>query len=75
MKRLIVHNDIAYIIMREQFVFKFAPSFDAEPDMEKVQAYMKYIGADHVLRSQTHFMFCKTIQDVEWEELPLDVAV
>jgi len=30
---------------------------------------MEYLGCDHVLRDQTHFMFCETIEDVEFEEL------
>jgi len=36
---------------------------DEEPNMEMVQVYMKWRGADHVLRTQTHFLFCETIQD------------
>jgi hypothetical protein len=67
MKRLMIHNDTAYIVLREQFVFKFASSFEAEPDMEKVQIYMQWLKADHVLRTPSHFIFCETVQDVEDE--------
>jgi hypothetical protein len=28
---------------------------------------MQWRGADHVLRSNTHFMFCETIQDAQYE--------
>jgi hypothetical protein len=35
--------------------------------MEIVQQYMTAVGADHVLRTQTHFMFCETIPDVDFE--------
>jgi hypothetical protein len=41
-----------------------------EPDMEQVKLYRDWCGADHVLRDQTHFIFCQTIEDIEWEELP-----
>ena len=29
--------------------------------------FMEWQQADHVLRSDTHFMFCETIQEVEYE--------
>ena len=64
------HGDQAYIILRQKMIFTFAKTFDAEPDMELVQEYMKWRGADHVLRSQTHFMFCETIHEVEFEDIP-----
>jgi hypothetical protein len=31
--------------------------------MELVQAWRDYLGCDHVLRSQTHFLFCETIEE------------
>ena len=30
-----------------------------------VQAYRDWKGCNHVLRSQTHFIFCQTIQEAE----------
>ena len=33
--------------------------------MELVQAYRDWVGCDHVLRSQTHFLFCETIEEAE----------
>jgi hypothetical protein len=30
---------------------------------------MKWCGADHVLKNQTHFLFCETIEEVEFEEI------
>jgi hypothetical protein len=39
--------------------------------MELCQAFRDYLGCDHVLRTQTHFLFCETIEDAEeveyWE--------
>ena len=39
------------------------------PLLTTKKMYMKWCGADHVLRSQTHFMFCETIPEVEFEEI------
>ena len=33
--------------------------------MDLVQAYRDWLGCDHVLRTQSHFMFCQTIQEAE----------
>ena len=63
------HGDHAYIILCQKMIFTFAKTFESEPDMGLVQQYMHYVGADHVLRSPSHFMFCETIPDVEFEEL------
>lgn len=66
------HGDHAYIVLDQKMIFAFAKTFDSEPDMEQVQEYMKWCGADHVLRSQTHFMFCETIPEVEFEDIPYE---
>jgi hypothetical protein len=31
--------------------------------------YMQWRECDHVLRSDTHFMFCETIKDAEYVEM------
>jgi hypothetical protein len=61
------HGESAYIVMRQTPVHHFAKGFEDPPNMEYVQMYMKWLGADHVLRTQTHFMFCETIPDVDFE--------
>jgi len=33
--------------------------------MELVQAYRDWMGCNHVLRTQTHFLFCETIEEAE----------
>jgi hypothetical protein len=62
-----VHNDVAYKILRTQFISHFAPRLDEQPNMEYVQLYRDWVGADHVLRNSTHFLFCETIPDVDFE--------
>ena len=37
--------------------------------MKYVNLYMKWCGADHVLRNQTHFLFCETIEETEFKEI------
>tara|TARA_R110002050_G_scaffold105260_1_gene214900 strand:+ start:463 stop:699 length:237 start_codon:yes stop_codon:yes gene_type:complete len=61
-------NDQAYVVKHEIGVTKFAIKGTDKLNMELVQAYMKWQGCDHVLRSQTHFMFCETIEDAIEEE-------
>jgi hypothetical protein len=40
-----------------------------EPDPVKVENFKQFLGADTVLNSETHMMFCETIPDVEFEEI------
>jgi hypothetical protein len=37
--------------------------------MEYVQMYRDWVGADHVLRTATHFLFCETVPTVEFETI------
>ena len=67
MKQVYKHNDKAYIVLRQKLIYAFSKTVDEEPNMEMVQEFMKWLGADHVLRTQTHFMFCETIPDVDFE--------
>lgn len=68
MRSVYLHNDSAYIIMQQKPIHYFAKTMDDEyPNMEYVNMYMKWLGADHVLRTQTHFLFCETIPDVDFE--------
>ena len=69
MKRLIKHNDVAYILITEDPIEKFGKE---EPNMEHVKVFRDWVKADHVLRTQTHFLFCETITDVEWEDVVLE---
>jgi len=61
------HNDKAYIILRRVHESRFSSKLDSPPNMEYVQMYRDWCGADHVLRDSTHFLFCETIQDINFE--------
>ena len=57
-------NDKLYIVMR---IIK-KTTFN---DMNDVKDYMEYIHAEHVLQDQDKYIFCKKIDDIEFEEMPL----
>ena len=69
MKQIYKHGGKAYIILKRIHENKFIPKSKNEPNIEHIQMYRDWIGADHVLRDQTHFMFCETIPDIEFEEI------
>ena len=56
-------NDSAYVVKQEVSVGTFSVKGSNKLNMELVQAYRDWKGCDHVLRSQTHFMFCETIEE------------
>lgn len=64
-------NDKAYVVKKEVNVNAFSIKGKNELNMNLVQAYRDWMGCDHVLRTQTHFLFCETIEDAEeveyWE--------
>ena len=65
MRSVYRHGDGAYIIVKQTPIQHFAKVIGEQPNMEYVQLYMQSLGCDHVLRNETHFMFCETIQDAE----------
>jgi hypothetical protein len=66
MKQLMKHGDKAYLLIRQLPIEKFGKD---EPNMENVKTFRDWVKADHVLRTHTHFLFCETIQDTEWEDI------
>lgn len=65
MRTIYKHGDAAYIILKQKPISHFTRKIGEQPDMEYVKLYMEWVRADHVLRSETHFMFCETIQEAE----------
>lgn len=56
-------NDKAYIIKREVPIHNFEQKGTNRLNMELLAAYRDYLGCDHVLRTQTHFLMCETIEE------------
>ena len=67
MKSIYMHGDAAYHVVAQKPIHHFAKIFGDNPNMEYVQMYMNWLRCDHVLNNQTHFMFCETITDVDFE--------
>ena len=66
---IIRHNDKAYGVLREVPMRRFAERIDTPPNAEYINLYKQWIGADTVIETGTHFMFCETIPDVDFEEI------
>ena len=66
-----VKNKYYNVVKRTLPVSRFNIKGTNQINMELCQAFRDYVGCDHVLRTQTHFMFCETIKDAEvidnWE--------
>ena len=69
MTPLYYHNKEAYIVKRSVLIHHFASTLNDEPNMEYVQIFRDWVGADHVLRTPTHFLFCETVRDTDFEEI------
>ena len=67
MKELKVHGGQAYIILRKYIIEKFHDGNVLNKD--KIKVVRDWIGSDHVLRDATHFLFCETISDVDFEDI------
>ena len=61
--RIEYFNGMPYVIKRELPIDMFI--FNEQLEKRAVQMYMEYIHCNHVLRTQSHFVFCQTIDDAE----------
>ena len=66
---IIRHNDKAYGVLRQVPMRRFAERLDTQPHGEYVNMYKQWCGADTVIQTDTHFMFCELIPDVDFEEI------
>ena len=60
---IMYHKDRPWKVIRKvsEHMFHFKNGLE----IKAVEMYMKEIGADHVLRDPTHFIFVEEIEDVE----------
>jgi hypothetical protein len=70
MKQLFYNNGKAYVVLRAIRHHNLLKK-DGNIDSELFNAWKAYLGADHVLRTNTDFLYCETIPDIEWEEVPV----
>jgi hypothetical protein len=64
---IIKHHDVAYRIIASKPLSRFAKRLDEHPNKEYVDLYKQWVGADIIIQSESHFMFCETIPDVDFE--------
>ena len=67
MKRLYFYNDNVYVILRAIPVSNFYKK--EELNREFLNDWKEYLDADHVLKTDTHFLFCETVNEPEWSEI------
>jgi hypothetical protein len=65
--KIIKHNDKAYGVLRQVPMHHFANRIDTSPNGEYVNMFKEWCGADIIIQTDTHFMFCETIPDVDFE--------
>jgi hypothetical protein len=65
--KIIKHNDKAYGVLRQVPMHHFANRIDTPPNGEYVNMFKEWCGADTIIQTDTHFMFCETIPDVDFE--------
>ena len=58
-------NDEAYVVKRETPSHMVHKKNENTINMELLQSYRDYLGCNHVLRSQTHFLMCEVIAEAE----------
>jgi len=73
MKQLYKHNDKWYIVHRDIPISLFANK-EGIINLEAVKEWRDYLPyVDHVLRTESHFLFVETVQEAEIVEEELEV--
>jgi len=62
------HNDTLYLVIRRIPHFMFHKR-DGEYLQDLFLEWKEKLKADHVLKDQTHYMFCHTIEDAVYEDI------
>ena len=57
-----------YIVLREVEISRLLDKA-GQIRGEAFNALKDYLGADKVLKNPTHFLFCETIQEADWEDI------
>ena len=64
---IIKHNDIAFKVIASKPTYYFAKQIGEQPNAEFVDAFKQMLNSDTVIQSETHFIFCETIPDIDFE--------
>jgi len=68
MRRLYFYNGEVYVVLRDIPVSYF---FNKEGQLirELLHEWKEYLEADHILKTESHFLFCETVKEPKWEEI------
>ncbi len=63
-QELFKHNDILYIVKGKSLCSHFQDK-QGEFHLEFVKGMQNHLGADHTLKTDSHFLFVETIEEAE----------
>ena len=69
MRRLFQNGDKYYVVIREIPLHNFMRK-DGSIVSEAFNGWKEHLGAEHVLKNSTHFLFCQTVDDINYREIP-----
>ena len=69
-QQLYRNGDELYLILREVEISRLSDKA-GQIRGDAFNALKDYLGSDKVLKNQTHFLFCETVQEANWEEIPV----
>jgi hypothetical protein len=67
MKELFFYNDNTYSIIRKLRASYFYKK--EELNRELLNKWKEYLGAEHILKTDTHFLMVETVKEPEWNEI------
>lgn len=65
--KVVVHDGRMHKVLRAMPVYSFAKK-DGSIYHEKLALWKEHTGANHILKTQTHFIFCETVEEIPWED-------
>jgi hypothetical protein len=70
LKEVYFSSGKSYLILRKVHIYLFTKNNVL--NRNKLNLFKEWCGADHVLKTDSHFIFCETIEDVDFEEIVLE---
>lgn len=67
MKELFFYNDNAYLVIRKLRTSYFYKK--EELNRELLNTWKDYLGAEHILKTDTHFLMVESLKEPEWTEI------
>ena len=68
MKQLFFYNDNVYLSLRK-LNLSYIINKNNNINNELLKLWKEHEDADHILKTDTHFLLCETIKEPEWVEI------